>query len=149
MDCSGSMGGGGIASARRALHGVLDALAPGDEASLSRFGSQVEHALGPGPCSDDARSLLHRVVDATDASLGGTEMAAALRAVFGLWHAGRAGSDGDAQAQAVLLPLVRAVDPAQRELARRVVEGVLGGGVDAADDAGSARARRPRRALLP
>lgn len=90
VDCSGSMGGDGIASARRALHGVLDALAPGDEASLSRFGSQVEHALGPGPCSDDARGLLHRLVDATDASLGGTEMAAALRAVFGLWPAGRA-----------------------------------------------------------
>jgi Ca-activated chloride channel family protein len=88
VDGSGSMGGDGIASARRALHGVAEALGAQDEVSFSRFGSRVEHALKPSPCASAVRNQLRRLVDATDATLGGTEMAQALNAVFGLWPEG-------------------------------------------------------------
>jgi Ca-activated chloride channel family protein len=41
VDCSGSMGGDSIASARRALMGVMEGLSEGDEVSFTRFGSDA------------------------------------------------------------------------------------------------------------
>jgi Ca-activated chloride channel family protein len=84
VDCSGSMGGDSVASARAALHGALRSLGKGDEISLSRFGSTVEHAVAPTAFSADVLRHLKTQLDATDANLGGTEMAAALRQVFAL-----------------------------------------------------------------
>ena len=84
VDCSGSMGGDSIASARRALHGVLDGLHEGDAVGFSRFGSSVEHVLVPTECTPRTLRYLKPLVDITDATLGGTEMEGALRAVFGL-----------------------------------------------------------------
>ena len=54
VDCSGSMGGDSIASARVGLRGVLDGLHKGDRVSLSRFGSKVEHVQTP-----TSLSLIH------------------------------------------------------------------------------------------
>lgn len=85
VDCSGSMSGDSIASARRALTGVADGLRPGDEVSLTRFGSSAELALPPGSCSlPRTLAALREAILATDATLGGTEMQRALKAVFKL-----------------------------------------------------------------
>ena len=84
VDCSGSMGGDSIASARRALHGILVGLHGADNVSLTRFGSSVEHALAPSSVDASTRRRLQAAIEATDATLGGTEMESALRAVFAL-----------------------------------------------------------------
>jgi Ca-activated chloride channel family protein len=84
VDCSGSMGGDSIASARVALHGALAGLTEHDQVSVSRFGSTVEHVLAPSACTPQTLRRLKPAVDAIDANLGGTEMEAALKAVFAL-----------------------------------------------------------------
>jgi len=84
VDCSGSMGGDSIASARRALRGVVDSLAERDSVSLSRFGSTVEHPLASAACDGAHREKLLRAVERIDADLGGTEMEMALSSVFAL-----------------------------------------------------------------
>jgi Ca-activated chloride channel family protein len=83
-DCSGSMNGDGIASARAALRGVVAGLNEHDHLSLSRFGTTVEHLFAPSPAKPRARRHLQRLIDGFQADLGGTEMAAALGAVFAL-----------------------------------------------------------------
>lgn len=87
VDCSGSMGGDSIASARRALLGVLDRLEDSDQVSLSRFGSSVEHLQPPAYAKAGLRQRLAQAVNAIDANLGGTEMLGGLKAAFGLRHA--------------------------------------------------------------
>ena len=82
VDCSGSMGGDSIASARRALLGVMQGLNPDDEVSFTRFGSSSELVMPPQRCTPQALEHLAQAVEATDASLGGTEMEAALLGVF-------------------------------------------------------------------
>ena len=84
VDCSGSMGGDSIGSARAALKGALDGLSGGDHVSVSRFGSTVRHVAELTACTPQALEHLKHVVDGIDADLGGTEMAAALKAVFKL-----------------------------------------------------------------
>ncbi len=87
VDGSGSMAGDSIASARRALQGVVATLGPQDRVSLSRFGSQTDHVLAPSGCTPRAQDRLRRLIDGTEATLGGTEMAQAIRSVFALWPA--------------------------------------------------------------
>ncbi|MBN8491172.1 MAG: VWA domain-containing protein [Burkholderiales bacterium] len=87
VDCSGSMGGDSIASARRALLGVLDRLEDSDQVSLSRFGSSVEHLQPPAYAKAGLRQRLAQAVNTIDATLGGTEMLGGLKAAFGLRHA--------------------------------------------------------------
>jgi len=85
VDCSGSMGGDSMAAARRALHRILAGLHPADRFTLSRFGGSVVHDVAT-PCAA-APAAIRRAADGVakiDANLGGTEMAAALRAVFAL-----------------------------------------------------------------
>jgi Ca-activated chloride channel family protein len=84
VDCSGSMNGDGIASARAALRGVVAGLNEHDHLSLSRFGTTVEHLVAPSPAKPRARRHLQRLIDGFQADLGGTEMEAALSAVFAL-----------------------------------------------------------------
>lgn len=84
VDCSGSMGGDSIASARRALRGVVGQLRVTDAVSFSRFGSTVEHVLMPTNSDRKGLERLNALVDETDATLGGTELELALRGVFGL-----------------------------------------------------------------
>ncbi|MBK6803294.1 MAG: VWA domain-containing protein [Novosphingobium sp.] len=84
VDCSGSMGGDSIASARVALHGVLAGLTEHDVVSVSRFGSKVHHAFPLAACTPHALRHLQHAIDAIEADLGGTEMEAALKAVFEL-----------------------------------------------------------------
>lgn len=84
VDCSSSMAGDSIASAKAAVNGVLARLTEADHVSLTCFGTHVRHLLKPTACSRATLSYLKIDVDAIDANLGGTEMTAALQAVFGL-----------------------------------------------------------------
>jgi Ca-activated chloride channel family protein len=84
VDCSGSMAGDSMKSARRALHGALQQLTERDRVSLSRFGSMVEHVQAVTRCTPQVLRQLAAAVDAAQADLGGTEMERAVRAVFQL-----------------------------------------------------------------
>lgn len=85
VDCSGSMGGDSMASARRALHEVLQELSDCDWISYSRFGSEVKHDIsGLQPCNTATIKQVSMLVDSTAADLGGTEMNAALISTFEL-----------------------------------------------------------------
>ena len=84
VDCSGSMNGDSIASARAALRGVIAGLTERDHLSLSRFGSTVELLFAPSLARPQALRHLQPIIDGIQADLGGTEMAAALGAVFEL-----------------------------------------------------------------
>ena len=82
VDCSGSMSGDSIALAREAMRSVLAGLTEADEIGLSRFGSDVEHVWAATPCTPAALRRLQRLVDATAASMGGTELERALASLF-------------------------------------------------------------------
>jgi Ca-activated chloride channel family protein len=82
IDCSGSMAGESIKSARRGAMRVLEALSDADEVSITRFGTTFEHfdrRLTKAVAPAKRRALTY--LQGTDATLGGTEMAAALAAV--------------------------------------------------------------------
>jgi Ca-activated chloride channel homolog len=93
IDCSGSMAGDSIASARAALAGALTQVGKDDRLSLSRFGSTVQHLQVPAAGTPDLLQLLERKALGIEADLGGTEMEAALAAVFAL---GTPAEDGEA-----------------------------------------------------
>lgn len=84
IDCSPSMAGDSIASARVALRGVLAALAPTDALSLTRFGAQAEQLCGPSAAQPQLLRHLAGVVDGLQADIGGTDIALALRSAFPL-----------------------------------------------------------------
>ncbi|MEO5687621.1 MAG: VIT and VWA domain-containing protein [Burkholderiaceae bacterium] len=84
VDCSGSMGGDSMASARRALNGLAAKLTLSDAVSLTRFGSTVEHVSPLTPCSPAIIKRFAQDIAKTDANLGGTEMESALAAVFAI-----------------------------------------------------------------
>jgi Ca-activated chloride channel family protein len=84
VDCSGSMNGDSIKSARAAVRGVVAGLNENDRLSVSRFGTQVEHLFAPSLATPQALRDLLPLIDGIRADLGGTEMAAALSAVFTL-----------------------------------------------------------------
>jgi Ca-activated chloride channel family protein len=82
IDCSGSMAGESIKSARRGAMRVLEALTDADEVSITRFGTTFEHfdqRLTKAFPPEKRRALNY--LQGTDATLGGTEMAAVLAAV--------------------------------------------------------------------
>jgi Ca-activated chloride channel family protein len=82
VDCSGSMGGDSMTSARRALNGLAAQLTLSDAISLTRFGSTVEHVSPLTHCSPAIIKRFAQDIAKTDANLGGTEMESALAAVF-------------------------------------------------------------------
>ncbi len=84
VDCSGSMGGDSMTSARRALNGVAAGLTAADAVAFARFGSTVEIVSGLAMCTPAELKTLTRHIEKTDANLGGTEMEGALSAVFAI-----------------------------------------------------------------
>ncbi|MEZ4266964.1 MAG: VIT domain-containing protein [Myxococcota bacterium] len=82
LDTSGSMAGGKLEDARRALTWCLDQLGPGDRFNVIRFSSDVE-ALSEGPRPADAAHLAEarRFVAGFEAA-GGTAIDAALEAAL-------------------------------------------------------------------
>ena len=85
VDCSGSMGGDSIASARRGLERLVSALGPADRVTYSRFGSQVQHDIEtPSLMGPATQARLRAAIAATDATLGGTHMEDALAATVSI-----------------------------------------------------------------
>ncbi|WP_128000845.1 VIT domain-containing protein [Piscinibacter defluvii] len=82
VDCSGSMAGAAIDSARSALRGLLASLDERDRVALTRFGSSPDVLAGLAPAGAATLRRLAPAVDGLQADLGGTEMAAALEAAF-------------------------------------------------------------------
>lgn len=85
VDCSGSMEGDSIQSAKRALHHVLSHLTVEDRFSYSKFGNHTNHLFSKVQPADQfhisAASLL---IENTNADMGGTEVEAALQSTFDL-----------------------------------------------------------------
>jgi Ca-activated chloride channel family protein len=91
LDCSGSMEGGRMVSAKSALKCLATQLHATDRISFSRFGSHCENLLDATTlATPQVRNGLSRWVDETEANLGGTEMAQALAAVARISNTGQA-----------------------------------------------------------
>ena len=85
VDCSGSMEGDSIESAKRALHHVLSHLHDDDRFSYSLFGSQVKHEIASLKPANQANIAAASVlVSNTKADMGGTEIEDALLSTFNL-----------------------------------------------------------------
>jgi Ca-activated chloride channel family protein len=97
VDCSGSMAGDAIDSARLALMAIGKQLRSGDSVSLSRFGSGCEVVLPPSRVSPDIGLRLQTRLAELRADMGGTDLQAALASAFAL------SGDGDGSSTDVLL----------------------------------------------
>ncbi|MEI6028462.1 MAG: VIT domain-containing protein [Betaproteobacteria bacterium] len=95
VDCSGSMAGDSMASAKRALMGMLKALGSLDDASYSRFGDTLEVDVRSVRCDRRGLQALSAAVSDTGANLGGTAMEAALLGTLSLAPLGRTGLSSD------------------------------------------------------
>jgi Ca-activated chloride channel homolog len=83
VDCSGSMAGDSISSARRALHQVLQELGDQDAISYSKFGDKVQHTYRKmHKCTPTYIKEFSKKISQTDADMGGTETYDALMSVF-------------------------------------------------------------------
>lgn len=89
VDCSGSMAGDSLASAKSVLHGVLNQLGDADKLSITRFGSSIEHLMLPSRAVAEVKHRIQPAINRMEADLGGTEMESALRAVFDLQATGQ------------------------------------------------------------
>ena len=89
VDCSGSMVGDSMRLAREALATVARRLRPDDTLSFSRFGSQTQHVFNRlVPASKRNLSQLLQDIGKTEADMGGTELASALKQVIALTEDG-------------------------------------------------------------
>jgi Ca-activated chloride channel family protein len=87
VDCSGSMSGGSILAARRALMAIVKKFNNGDRFSLSKFGSSVEHrSLSLWTASEQSRLGAEKWIGELEANMGGTEMLDAITSTFALAH---------------------------------------------------------------
>jgi Ca-activated chloride channel family protein len=89
VDCSGSMAGGSIQAARRALMAIVKKFNTGDKFSLSKFGSSVEHrSKSLWSTSEQSRLGAEKWIGELQADMGGTEMLDAITSTFALAHSG-------------------------------------------------------------
>ena len=87
VDCSGSMAGGSIQAARRALMAIVKKFNTGDKFSLSKFGSSVEHrSKSLWTTSEQSRLGAEKWIGALQADMGGTDMLDAIESTFALAH---------------------------------------------------------------
>jgi Ca-activated chloride channel family protein len=85
VDCSGSMAGGSIQAARRALMAIVKKFNTGDKFSLSKFGSSVEHrSLSLWTASEQSRLGAEKWIAELQADMGGTDMLEAIESTFAL-----------------------------------------------------------------
>ena len=91
LDCSGSMDGQRMESAKSALQCLIPKLRMNDRVSFSRFGSTCENLIeATALVTSQLRQGLGEWIGETQADLGGTEMADALKAVADIAHLGKA-----------------------------------------------------------
>jgi Ca-activated chloride channel family protein len=87
VDCSGSMAGGSIQAARRALMAIVKKFNSDDKFSLSKFGSSVEHrSKSLWTTSEQSRLGAEKWIGALQADMGGTDMLDAIESTFALAH---------------------------------------------------------------
>ena len=87
VDCSGSMSGGSIQAARRALIAIVKKFNTGDKFSLSKFGSSVEHrSKSLWTTSEQSRLGAEKWIGELEADMGGTDMLSAIDSTFALAH---------------------------------------------------------------
>ena len=85
VDCSGSMEGDSIESAKRALHHILSHLRGDDRFSYSLFGSKVKHKFSSLKQVNQLNiGIASLLVSNTKADMGGTEIEDALLSTFKL-----------------------------------------------------------------
>jgi Ca-activated chloride channel family protein len=85
VDCSGSMNGGSIHAAIRALEQMIDRLRDKDRFSLTRFGATYQHRCRTlWPVTSASRAVALDWVRDLKADMGGTEMKEALESVLAL-----------------------------------------------------------------
>lgn len=85
IDCSGSMNGASLQSAQQALRHGIASLRSGDQFSLSRFGTEVQHrSRALWTTTPASLQAAQEWVDHLAADLGGTEMSRALASVLAL-----------------------------------------------------------------
>jgi Ca-activated chloride channel homolog len=84
VDCSGSMAGDSMNSARQALQAAAETLKHDDSVSLTLFGSTIKHALVAPRCLPDTLQQLDAHLAEMHADLGSTDLHEALRAMFAL-----------------------------------------------------------------
>lgn len=83
VDCSGSMAGDSMHSAKRALHQVLQELGEQDAITYSRFGNEVTHSfLTMQSCTPANLKRVSGLISKTEADMGGTETYDALMSTF-------------------------------------------------------------------
>jgi Ca-activated chloride channel homolog len=87
VDCSGSMAGGSIQAARRALMAIVKKFNTDDKFSLSKFGSSVEHrSKSLWTTSEQSRLGAEKWIGELEADMGGTNMLSAIDSTFALAH---------------------------------------------------------------
>ncbi|MEK8029259.1 VIT domain-containing protein [Ideonella sp. DXS29W] len=85
VDCSGSMAGDSMNSARVALKRVVQQLRAEDRFSYTRFGTTARHGFQRlAVAKPHHLAMLQAMIDTTQADLGGTEMLSALQATIAL-----------------------------------------------------------------
>lgn len=84
VDCSGSMAGDSIQQTREGLRILASQLTPQDQVSFSRFGDRTQRVLGAVLATDQNVKHLIDAINETDANMGGTALAAALKNTFEL-----------------------------------------------------------------
>ncbi|MCY4354060.1 MAG: VIT and VWA domain-containing protein [Truepera sp.] len=85
VDCSGSMGGDSIAQVRIAGERILDSLRPSDLFDIVAFGTGHRVLFDRETAASRTNvARARRFVRSLDANMGGTEIAAALRATYGI-----------------------------------------------------------------
>lgn len=83
VDCSGSMGGDSIAQAKEALHEIISLLKPNDYFNLITFGSTFNLLFSEPVIANNGNiRTAAQFVEQMAASMGGTEIGAALNAAY-------------------------------------------------------------------
>jgi len=89
VDCSGSMAGDSMISARAALSQVVRQLRVDDRFSYTRFGTDVRHGFQRmAVAKPHYLAMLQAMIATTQADLGGTEMLSALKSTIALQGTG-------------------------------------------------------------
>ena len=86
LDCSGSMAGTAIKSAKKILYEILGELDDADIVSFSRFGDEVLHDVKESPCTSAVIAEICGCIDNAQADMGGDKSGDTLVSIFHDYH---------------------------------------------------------------